>query len=448
MVMPLQIASNNTVGQVPPTLFTSNVPASFGSSGFAFIGPVCAVFVYPSGHVQAVFRAGATHVSAGDYGVIQVADSYDGGATWQSAITILSENRIDLRNVGGGVLPDGRAILGVGRYNPDTGTWLSLDVWASDDEGVTWARTNQFLAGQIPGSQGYSGFSWNQKLIPLGSNTFGIPWYEASGTSSSALHIMKTQDRGQSWSDILIVNTTTAQYNQPLEHTVVHIGGGRMVCVARTGNPTGHMWWFTSSNGGTTWTSIGNMDSLDSGSSSMTMDVELIEDAAGPDPWVLLTWNNASANTIKYVLGRGATLVAGALDWTFFPATTLSINSTYAGNGTVRFYRGSTRGIYVNTGNETGLKLRGQNVIPHSKTPKGVLAITVGGSPFTYTNNDLVPEMVYISGGTLTTPFVRKNGITIFGVSNVGVFLWPGEFVTVTYSAAPTMTKDLKWSTG
>lgn len=140
--------------------------------------------------------------------------------------------------------------------------------------------------------------------------------------------------------------------------------------------------------------------------------------------------------------------MAGTLDWTFFPSTTLSINSAYGGNGTVRLNRGSTRGIYVNTGNETGLKLRGQNVIPHSKVPKGVLAITVGASPFAYTDNDLVPEMLYISGGTLTTPFVQKNGVTIFGVSNVAVFLWPGESVTVTYSAAPAMTKDLKWSLG
>lgn len=282
--MPLQIASNNTIGLVPPTLFTSNVPASFGSSSFAFIAPVCALFVYPSGHIQAIFRAGATHVSAGDYGVIQVADSFDGGATWQASITILLESKVDLRNVGGGVLPDGRAILGVSRYNPDTGTWLSLDLWVSDDEGVTWARINQFPARQIPGSQGYSGFSWNQKLIPLGSNTFGVPWYELSGTSSSALHLLKTQDRGQTWSYILIVNTTTAQYDQPLEHTVVHVGGGRMICVARTDNPSGHMWWFPSLNGGASWTSIGVMDSLDSGTSSMTMDVELIEDIAAPDP--------------------------------------------------------------------------------------------------------------------------------------------------------------------
>ncbi len=74
--------------------------------------------------------------------------------------------------------------------------------------------------------------------------------------------------------------------------------------------------------------------------------------------------------------------------------------------------------------------------------PQGVAAITVTASPFTYTNNDSVPETVYISGGTVSA--VAKNSITVYATTNVGVFLMPGEAVTVTYSSVPTMNKDRK----
>lgn len=80
-------------------------------------------------------------------------------------------------------------------------------------------------------------------------------------------------------------------------------------------------------------------------------------------------------------------------------------------------------------------------------TPSGVSAITVTASPFTYTNLDQVPEMVYIFGGTVTT--VAKNGVTIFshgGTAVPGDAIWlePNESVTVTYTGAPTMNKDKK----
>lgn len=74
--------------------------------------------------------------------------------------------------------------------------------------------------------------------------------------------------------------------------------------------------------------------------------------------------------------------------------------------------------------------------------PQGVAAITVGASPFTYTNNDAVEEMVYITGGTVSA--IAKNAVTIFAASPAGVLLTPGESLTVTYSVAPTMNKDRK----
>jgi len=72
----------------------------------------------------------------------------------------------------------------------------------------------------------------------------------------------------------------------------------------------------------------------------------------------------------------------------------------------------------------------------------GVSAISMRASPFSYTDDDGVPEAVYITGGMVSA--VAKNGVTVFTASPCTVYLEPGEAVTVTYSVAPTMNKDRK----
>ncbi len=74
--------------------------------------------------------------------------------------------------------------------------------------------------------------------------------------------------------------------------------------------------------------------------------------------------------------------------------------------------------------------------------PTGVAAIVVGASPFTYTNNDGIPEAIYINGGTVSN--ISKNGSTIFNQTNATVYLLQGESVVVTYTVVPFMAKDQK----
>lgn len=73
--------------------------------------------------------------------------------------------------------------------------------------------------------------------------------------------------------------------------------------------------------------------------------------------------------------------------------------------------------------------------------PVGQSAITVGASPFTYTAG-ACPETIYISGGTVTR--VQVGPTQVATVSNLSVPLPPNGTVTVTYSAAPTMVKDVQ----
>ena len=75
--------------------------------------------------------------------------------------------------------------------------------------------------------------------------------------------------------------------------------------------------------------------------------------------------------------------------------------------------------------------------------PQGIAKITPtppSGSP--YTNNDGVPEAIYIVGGTVS--HVKKDSLNLFATTNVTVWLEPGESVTLTYSSAPSMFKDRK----
>lgn len=67
------------------------------------------------------------------------------------------------------------------------------------------------------------------------------------------------------------------------------------------------------------------------------------------------------------------------------------------------------------------------------------VAITVGSSPFTYSNNDGFPELITVTGGTVSS--ITINGMDT-GMTS-GVFLLESNYImTITYSVAPTMNKQ------
>jgi hypothetical protein len=72
--------------------------------------------------------------------------------------------------------------------------------------------------------------------------------------------------------------------------------------------------------------------------------------------------------------------------------------------------------------------------------PVGQSAITVGASPFTYTAGSS-PETVYIYGGTVSN--IRIGATQVAAASPAQISLTPGESIIVTYTAAPTMVKDV-----
>jgi hypothetical protein len=119
-------------------------------------------------------------------------------------------------------------------------------------------------------------------------------------------------------------------------------------------------------------------------------------------------------------------------------------NISWNGSGPLFDFNGFT---LTNLHVEDGVHVQGASGsmyanIPSSNQPNGVpAAITVGGSPYTYTNADNVKEAIYITGGTVSV--IAKGGVTLAAASPLVVLLNPEEAVTVTYAVAPTMNKDL-----
>lgn len=75
-------------------------------------------------------------------------------------------------------------------------------------------------------------------------------------------------------------------------------------------------------------------------------------------------------------------------------------------------------------------------------TPQNVDNVSVGISPFSYTNNDHYPEDIQIVGGNISSiTLIRNNIQTNLGITNGIVLLEPKDAITVVYTVVPTMRK-------
>lgn len=69
-------------------------------------------------------------------------------------------------------------------------------------------------------------------------------------------------------------------------------------------------------------------------------------------------------------------------------------------------------------------------------------SITVSASPFTYRNVDGWDQMVVLSGGSVSKLEWSRDNSTFYDVGTTQTYsVSPGEYLRVTYSSVPTMTK-------
>ncbi len=88
---------------------------------------------------------------------------------------------------------------------------------------------------------------------------------------------------------------------------------------------------------------------------------------------------------------------------------------------------------------------------PTVKAAGGLQLVTVGASPFTYTNQSESVEVLYVNQPASVTGTIAKNGVALAAVTTPAataittpVLLGPGQAFTYTYNAgAPTMARDV-----
>lgn len=144
--------------------------------------------------------------------------------------------------------------------------------------------------------------------------------------------------------------------------------------------------------------------------------------------------NSAGKTQPGWIEARGASNAPGNFRAVILGSTTHTNSGNFTNSGTAAINQalivggGATFNGGVNSTVARGAALTG---------------ITVGASPFNWTNNSSFGSgnvMLYISGGTVTE--VDINGSAVFATSTTGVStisLQANEYVTVTYSSAPTM---------
>lgn len=76
-------------------------------------------------------------------------------------------------------------------------------------------------------------------------------------------------------------------------------------------------------------------------------------------------------------------------------------------------------------------------------TAGAATTVTVGASPYTYKNTSSSNQQLFIQGGTVSAIAFNPNGgtgISLSGLTDNVLVVRPDDTVTVTYTAAPTMT--------
>ncbi|WP_321795221.1 glycosyl hydrolase family 28-related protein [Burkholderia sp. BCC1988] len=105
-------------------------------------------------------------------------------------------------------------------------------------------------------------------------------------------------------------------------------------------------------------------------------------------------------------------------------------------DGLTYFYSNSW--IYISWGEDNFV----QNGFVSTYVPVPPVVQTVGASPWTFTNSNLSAVSMSVAGGAVSSINVSRNGQTAYatGLTNGMIDLKPGDAMTVTYSAAPTVT--------
>lgn len=301
-------AATGTTGPLPPTASrlnlynTSDVLAStFDNSKYNAFGTLVQA---RSGKLIYVYREGASHVGAGDYGIIRMLTSVDGWKTLVGPTTVSSEASVDLRNVAAGLSATGRVVITYSRLNPDTSVVLSLVSQYSDDEGATWSARSTLPLGRVTAPESYG------RIMALQSGTLLQFWNGNDGTNYDS-NVATSTDDGVTWgSPVRIITSTTVQYS---ETSCAYAGGSSLVCIIREDNVASQYRQVHSLDNGATWVDDGNTGFGSNPAAPPELNGYI--DALGAR-MVALVYTHKATNQNYIRVGRAADLLAsGTAGW-------------------------------------------------------------------------------------------------------------------------------------
>ncbi len=195
------------------------------------------------GNLLAIFRRGGDHVGNGDRILGSISTDH---LTWGAEFLILDDaSGYATRNVSGGIDPDtGRIWLFYQLYDYPAQRYGPHVIY-SDDNAVTWS-TGVNLISEFP-----SGKQTNREVVPFGpmvktSNGLMQTFYW-SGEAWALFY------DGSTWTDRVDLYSGVTSTNEPV---AVRVDDDRIVIIIRDDGNDDSYRYASSSNGGTTWTSV------------------------------------------------------------------------------------------------------------------------------------------------------------------------------------------------
>lgn len=382
----------NAIYEPFETLSDSIVTASYDAFGL--------ITQLSDGKLAVFYRQGSFHVAAGDYGIIKMRTSTDQGKTWGDSTTILSEANIDLRNVSGGVTPNGRIVLFITRYNPDLSTYLSIGYIYSDDSGLTWSAfttINRYTCTTLSDTHG--------GLIQIGGDSLMMSWYGNDGTNYQE-HVIFSTDQGKTWgNDVTVVNSTTVDWDEP---SYAYLGGSVIVGMCRVYEDIfpqldTNFRQVMSFDNGTTWQDQGFI-TFDTISESAPVWLTVWNDLDGKRT-VGCFYYERTVGKVRVILARAEDLINNGISaWNVNTRTDIAsgnYKNSHSGYPSVTHPKGSNHSIVSwydsgRTSVKANLKF---NVYPQNNNG----SYFIGNSLFS-------PYTIRLGGSTLTDVFIGQTG--------------------------------------
>lgn len=225
--------------------------------------------------IALAFRGAEIHGITND--CILLTKTHDGGASWSTPVTIVTNGGFDVRNQCLAITSTGRYVLMYQRRSVSNQSVVDMVTIASDDEGATWFELWSDDAIDSPYTT-ISGAGYG--TIYEIDGVLHAPVYATLTSFTVASYDYISSDWGTNW----VPHTITANTNGWIEPSILPITAREIFAVTRMSSPRGlytlNAWW--SDSGGTNWDNLGEIETLTKGSNAAPVALSLMQSDSGP----------------------------------------------------------------------------------------------------------------------------------------------------------------------